>query len=71
MIFAKIDVNIPHHYRLLDVGADSVRVPLGIRAESERRPPTRACESRGRRRWACGRPRSATRATTCSTGSVR
>ena len=38
MIFAKIDVNIPHHYRLLDVGADSVRLPLGIRAESERLP---------------------------------
>jgi hypothetical protein len=38
MIFAKIDVNMPHHYRLLDVRAESVRIPLGIRAESERLP---------------------------------
>jgi hypothetical protein len=35
MIFAKIDVNMPHHYRLLDVRPESVRIPLGIRAESE------------------------------------
>jgi hypothetical protein len=35
MIFAKIDVSFPRHYRLLDVRPESVRIPLGIRSESE------------------------------------
>jgi hypothetical protein len=35
MIFAKIDVSFPRHYRLLDVRAESVRIPLGIQSESD------------------------------------
>jgi hypothetical protein len=43
MIFAKIDVSFPRHYRLLEVRADSVRsalgiqlaLPLGIRSEPD------------------------------------
>ena len=33
MIFAKIDVSFPRHYRLLDVRAESVRIPLGLGEE--------------------------------------
>jgi hypothetical protein len=40
MIFAKIDVIFPRHYRLLEVRPDSVRIPLGlaagVRTESDR-----------------------------------
>jgi len=54
---------------------DAVLIPSGFHLESARNPrrrsPTRARGSRARRRSACGRPRSATRAITCSTGSVR
>jgi hypothetical protein len=39
MIFAKIDVSFPRHYRLLDVRPESVRIPLGIQSESERTHP--------------------------------
>jgi hypothetical protein len=36
MIFAEIDVSFARHYRLLDVRPESIRIPLGIRSESER-----------------------------------
>ena len=35
MIFAKIDVTLPRHYRLLDVRPESVRIPLGIRSDAD------------------------------------
>jgi len=39
MIFAKIDVSMPRHYRLLRVRGDSVRTADGIRADGEPTPP--------------------------------
>jgi hypothetical protein len=35
MIFAKIDVTFPRHYRLLDVRQASIRIPLGIQSDSD------------------------------------
>src|ERR1700689_4360120 len=42
MIFAKIDVSFPHHYRLLDVRRECVREPLRRRMKSGR-PRTDPC----------------------------
>jgi hypothetical protein len=36
MIFAKVDVCLPRHYRIMDVRADCIRASLGIRSESDR-----------------------------------
>jgi hypothetical protein len=35
MIFAKIDVQLPRHYRLLDISPDCVRIPLRVRSKSD------------------------------------
>ena len=35
MIFAKIDVTLPHHYRLLAIRSECIRAPLGIRSDSD------------------------------------
>jgi hypothetical protein len=47
VIFAKIDVTFPHHYRLMDISPESVRIPLKIRSKSD---PKRAeaCEKLAR-----------------------
>jgi len=35
MIFAKIDVSLRHHHRLMNIGPECVAVPLGIQSESD------------------------------------
>jgi hypothetical protein len=38
VIFAKVDVRFPSHYRVIDVRPEHVRIPSAIRSESDRTP---------------------------------